>query len=179
MMAEKTQATQARPSVGEYLAVGAIIAAGIALILAATGHSTSPATVRDLVSPMTAMFALTAAVWLLMALVRNGAVLFGAASIKYFKDYKADQPDERIERPARTFNNLMQAPMLFYVISLLMIAIPWVDRPQINLAWLYVGSRALHAVIYMGFNYVPFRFATYAVSCITLAVMWARFALAF
>jgi hypothetical protein len=61
---------------------------------------------------MVAMFGLTAAIWLLMVLSRNGAV-----------------------------------------------------------------TRAVHAIIYIGFNHVPCRFATYAVSCITLGTMWARFAL--
>lgn len=179
MMAEKSQLSYTRPSVGEYLMVGAIIGAGAVMVLAATSNSASPAAVRELVSPMTAMFILTAVVWLLMALFRNGAVLFGVASVTYFRDYKTEPPAEWLERPARAFNNLMQVPMLFYVVTLMMIAAPWVDRPQIRLAWIYVAFRILHTIIYISVNYVPFRFATYAASCVTLAVMWARFALAF
>jgi hypothetical protein len=57
----------------------------------------------------------TAAIWLLMVLSRNGAVLMGAASVEYFRDYKGLPARECIERPARTFNNLMQVPTLFYV----------------------------------------------------------------
>jgi hypothetical protein len=179
MTAEKSQPPHGRPSVSEYLMIGAIIATGVAMILTATSYSTSPAAVRELVFPMTAMFALTAVAWLLMTILRFGAVIFGVASVTYFKDYKTEPPAEWIERPARIFNNLMQVPMLFYVVTLMMLAAPWVDRPQVILAWIYVAFRVLHAIIYMGFNYVPFRFATYAASCITLVVMWARFALAF
>lgn len=166
-----------RPSAREYLAVGTIIAGGVALIAWVTSRPAEPADGRQLILPMCAMFSLTAAVWLLMVLSRNVAVLFGSASIKYFSDYKSEQPHEKIERPARTFNNLMQVPTLFYVVALLMIVVPWVDDAQIALAWIYVASRTLHAIIYIGFNYVPFRFATYAVSCVTLVVMWGRFAL--
>jgi hypothetical protein len=176
-MAETVQPTHSRPRFSEYLAVGTIIAAGVAIIVAATSRSPAPVDVRELVGPMLAMFALTATVWLLMALFRNGAVLYGAASVKYFHDYKTEPPDEWIERPARTFNNLMQVPALFYITALLMMIFPWVDRAQINLAWIFVATRVLHTIIYIGFNYVPFRFATYAVSCITLGVMWMRFAL--
>ena len=52
-----------------------------------------------------------------------------------------------------------------------------IDSSQIYLAWIFVVTRAVHAIIYIGFNHVPCRFATYAVSCITLGTMWARFAL--
>jgi hypothetical protein len=61
-------------------------------------------------------------------LAANGAfskrrVLMGAASVEYFRDYKGLPPREWIERPARTFNNLMQVPTLFYVVALLLIAL--------------------------------------------------------
>lgn len=166
-----------RPSCKEYLAVSAIIAAGALAIAALSTRAAIPADPREFASPMIAMFALTAAVWLLMVISRNGAVLLGAASVSYFRDYKTEPPSEWIERPARTFNNLMQVPTLFYVVILLMIAFRDVDASQLSLAWMYVASRAIHAGIYILFNYVPFRFAVYAVSCITLAIMWARFAL--
>lgn len=163
-----------RPSVAEYLAIGAIVAAGVALIAKMSSLPVVPAGVRELASPMIAMFALTAVVWLLMVISRNAAVLFGAASVRYFRDYKTDPPGEWIERPARTFNNLMQVPTLFYVVALLMIGLRDIDSSQVSLAWMYVATRAIHAAIYVLFNYVPLRFAFYAVSCITLAAMWAR-----
>jgi hypothetical protein len=102
------------------------------------------------------MFALTAAVWLLMVLSRNVAVLFGAASISYFRDYWNEQPDDRIERPARAFNNLTQVPTRFCVIALLMITLRRVDGSQVLLAWIYVASRATYAVIYIYSITFPF-----------------------
>lgn len=171
------QADGRRPSGNEYLAVFAIILAGVVAIAALSTRPVIPAAPVDIVSPMIAMFALTAVVWLLMVIARNGAVLLGGASLKYFRDYETEPPSEWIERPARAFNNLMQVPTLFYVVMLLMIAFHNADALQLSLAWMYVASRAVHASIYILFNYVPFRFAVYAVSCITLAIMWARFAL--
>ncbi len=176
-MAEIAQSARRRTHLNEYLAMGAMIAVGIATIVAAMSPSPAPVNVRELVGPMLAMFVLTAIVWLLMVVFRFGAVLKGAASIKYFRDYKTEPPDEWIERAARTFNNLMQVPALFYVTALLMMIIPWVDRAQINLAWIFVATRLLHTIIYIGLNSVPIRFAAWAVGCITLAVMWMRFAL--
>jgi hypothetical protein len=178
-MSETVQILHGRPLTKRYLAVSVIIAASVALLVVVTGEPLVPADARELVRPMSAMFALTAAVWLLMGLYRNVAVMRGIASIRYYHDYKSNVPDEWIERPARTFNNLMQVPTLFYVIALLMMVTAQVDRVQIVLAWIFVGARMLHAAIYIGFNYVPFRFAMFTVSCMTLAVMWGRFALRF
>lgn len=166
-----------RPNLREYLAIAIVIAAGVAPVWWASTLASAPAESREIVVPMTAMFTLTSAVWLLMVISRNVAVLRGAASVKYFRDYGDGAPDEWIERPARCFNNLMQAPTLFYVVALLAIVLRSVDASQVSLAWIYVASRAVHTTIHIVFNYVPLRFASYAVSCITLAVMWARLAL--
>lgn len=166
-----------RPSAREYFAVVMVICIGVALIVRAWNLPNVPADPQGIVAPMIAMFTLTAAVWLLMVIYRNGAVLLGAVTVRYFRDCSADAPPEWIERPTRTFNNLMQAPTLFYVVALLMIVLRKIDASQVSLAWIYVATRAVHAAIYILFNYVPLRFAFYAASCITLAVMWARLAL--
>lgn len=176
-MTETARSVLSRPSIREYLAVGAIIAAGASANIVATSGTAYPADIRELLLPMLAMFALTAAVWLLMVIFRNGAVLLGAIPMTYFRDYKAAMLEQWIERPARAFDNLMQVPTLFYVAALLMIVFLRVDSTQVTLAWIFVASRAIHAIIYIGFNYVPFRFATYTIGCITLATMWAQLAL--
>ena len=166
--------TYMRPTAGEYLAVGVTLAIGIALLVWVTGRPALPADPQEVVRPMVAMFALTAVVWLLMVIARNGAIFLQVASVKYYRDYHSDAPPEWIERPARTFNNLLQVPTLFYVVSLLMLSLPWADSTQVTLAWMFGGSRLLHAIIYIGFNYVPLRFAMYTIGCITLGVMWIR-----
>lgn len=177
MIFRAVRSSHSRPSLGGYLAVTGILIIGVVSILVAIHRAPAPFDEQELVWPMVAMFGLTAAIWLLMVLSRNGAVLMGAASVEYFRDYKGLPPREWIERPARTFNNLMQVPTLFYVVALLLIALRNIDRAQIYLAWIFVVTRAVHAIIYIGFNHVPCRFATYAESCITLGTMWARFAL--
>jgi uncharacterized membrane protein YozB (DUF420 family) len=74
-MSETVQISHGRPLIKTYLVVSAIIAASIALLVVATGEPPVPADARELVRPMSVMFALTAAVWLLMGLYRNGAVM--------------------------------------------------------------------------------------------------------
>jgi hypothetical protein len=51
------------------------------------------------------------------------------------------------------------------------------DGTQVAIAWVFVAMRAIHAIVHIGFNFVPYRFAAFIGGCIVLGVLWARFAL--
>jgi hypothetical protein len=176
----KEPATQpeGKPTLGQYAAVGAFLLLFCVLLGFLGGDTPSPLPMDALIAPMAALVALTALVWLLMVVVRNAAVMLGRISAMRFVHYAGADHDERIERPARAFNNLFQVPMLFYVACLLMMITTRVDRHQLELAWVFVGMRALHAVVYVGWNHLPSRFATWIASCIALGVIWTRLVLA-
>lgn len=164
-------------SLADYYRVTALLTAfaiGLAIITNLTPAAV-PSPIR-LLPPIEALVGLTAVVWLLMLVVRNGTILRGITRPEYYRDYVTATPPEWVERPARTFNNLLQAPILFYVVCLLMMVTGRVDEAQITLAWVYVGMRLVHAIIYLGWNYVPYRFASWNASCLALGVIWARFA---
>lgn len=155
---------------------GALAAGAAGLVLLGL----TPAAAIDphaLTKPMLALFALTVAVWIALPITRNWAVLTGRASPRYFHDFRTDPPAEWIERPARTYDNLMQAPTLLYVISILMIVTPWADSVQVTLAWIFVALRAIHAAIYIGSNHLLARFASFALSSFALWEIWLRYAL--
>jgi hypothetical protein len=169
----------AAPQVGiaEYVRVTAMLTlycVGLA-VLTRTAPMPNPSPER-LIAPMEALVGLTAFIWLLMVLVRNGTILRGITKPSYYRDYQSDAPPEWVERPARTFNNLLQVPSLFYVICLLMMVTGKLDDVQVTLAWVFVAMRFVHAVIYIGWNYVPYRFGAWIAGCITLGVLWTRFA---
>lgn len=134
---------------------------------------------RELIQPIVALVGLTAMVWVLMFAFRNVAIVRRIASLRYYKAYHADTPPEWVERPARTFMNLLEVPLLFYVVCVLMLQTGRWDSVQLSLAWLFVALRCVHAIVYIGFNDVPMRFATYAMGCIAVTVLWWRFASAF
>lgn len=132
-----------------------------------------------LVWPMLWLVGLTGVVWLLMAIARNYAVIRGAAELHYFRTYQTQAPAEWVERPARAFMNLLELPLLFYVLCLLLMQTHLLDSVQLTLAWLFVALRYAHSAVHIGINYVPIRFAFYAMGFVTLAAMWIRFALHF
>jgi hypothetical protein len=72
--------------------------------------------------------------------------------------------------------NLMEAPVLFYAACAFMLATGKFDGTQVALAWAFVLTRYVHALIHIGFNYVPFRFTAFLAGTVTLAILWTRFA---
>ena len=129
---------------------------------------------RELLPSVFLLVLLTAIVWLLMLLARNVSVAIGKVSMRYYESYRSDAPPEWIERPARTFMNLLEVPVLFYVACLLMLVTQHCDRAQVLLATTFVATRFVHALVYIGVNHVPARFGAYVAGCVTLGVIWVR-----
>ena len=165
----------------KYLLIGVILAAFVAVLVAVVRTTSASAHVAQgaaaaLIQPVVALVVLTAIVGLMMVVYRNVALIRGAASARYFRTFTADQPAEWVERPARTYMNLLELPVLFYVVCLLMLATGSFDSVQVSLAWGFVMTRYVHAFIYIGFNHLPLRFTAFLTGVITLAVIWTRFA---
>jgi hypothetical protein len=162
-----------------YLVISVLLAAFFARLLVLVTHAApGPVDPHALLPPVFALVLLTAVVWLAMLVVRNANVALGKVSMRYYQTYREGAPPEWVERPARTFMNLLEVPVLFYVACLMMLATNACDAAQVALAWTFVGTRVLHAIIYMAWNYVPARFAAYVIGCVTLGVIWTRLAYA-
>src|SRR5712691_11832415 len=163
----------------KYLAVGVILAAFVAVLVAVVRTASAQivqGAAAALIQPVVALVVLTAIVGLMMVVYRNVALIRGTASERYFRTFTADMPAEWVERPTRTYMNLLELPVLFYVVCLLMLTTGRFDPVQVSLAWIFVTTRYVHAFIYIGFNYVPLRFAAFLTGVFTLAVIWTRFA---
>jgi hypothetical protein len=90
----------------------------------------------------------------------------------------ADIAIERSAYPLRArllsnnFDNQFQLPVLFYVATLITLfatATSWVD---VLLAWVFVGTRYVHAAIHVTTNRLYQRFAAYCAGLAVLAVFW-------
>jgi len=158
-----------------YLIIVVILAAFVALLAAVVRTAPQQVAAAALIGPVVALVVLTAVVAVMMVAYRNLAVIRGAATLRYFQTF-ADKPAEWVERPARTYMNLLELPVLFYVVCLLMLATGRFDSVQVALAWIFVVTRCVHAFIYIGFNHVPLRFTAFLSGALALAVIWTRFA---
>jgi hypothetical protein len=74
------------------------------------------------------------------------------------------------------FQNQLETPVLFYVLTVLAWITRHADYLFVVLAWCYVALRIVHAYIHVTDNNVPRRGAVFLASMVVLAVMWAVFA---
>jgi hypothetical protein len=67
--------------------------------------------------------------------------------------------------------NQFEAPVLFYVLCLVLYSINAAGMAAIVLAWLFVLSRFAHAYVHIGSNYVPMRLRLFLFGCFVLIGM--------
>ena len=107
-----------------------------------------------------------------MAVNRFRAVGREEVDPAYYALYQDGAETERLRVITRHFSNLLELPLLFYII-LVIISISGLASPLlIALAWLYVALRFLHAYIHLGSNIVLNRFRAYGASVVVLLAIW-------
>ncbi|HEV8109051.1 MAG TPA: MAPEG family protein, partial [Burkholderiales bacterium] len=81
-----------------------------------------------------------------------------------------------VSLPNRNFMNLLELPMLFYVVCIALYVTLSVDAYAVALAWLYFALRVAHSVVHLTYNNVFHRLGVYAASAVVLVMLWVRFA---
>jgi hypothetical protein len=83
--------------------------------------------------------------------------------------------------PARqaeyNYLNQFELPVLFYVLTVLVIITRKGDLLFVLLAWVFVVCRVLHAVVHLTSNSLTWRAPAFGVSAIVLFAMWVIFML--
>jgi hypothetical protein len=82
----------------------------------------------------------------------------------------------RVQQVSNSYSSQFQLPLLFYVLTVLVIVTHHADVMFVVLAWLFVLSRLVHAYIHTGTNYVRHRFNAFALGAVILLTMWIIFA---
>ena len=72
-------------------------------------------------------------------------------------------------------SNQFEAPVLFYVLTVLAIITKHADILFVVLAWIFVLSRIAHAVVHVTTNNLQQRGPLFGVGLLVLAVMWLIF----
>jgi hypothetical protein len=94
---------------------------------------------------------------------------------KYYVLLSGDTPPDYVQKIGRNFVNLLEVPVLFYLLAVLVITLDINNTLLLNLAWLYVALRLVHTIIHVSYNYVMHRFMVFALSVLTLLIMWVQF----
>jgi hypothetical protein len=79
-------------------------------------------------------------------------------------------PDD-VVKVSNNIANQFEAPVLFYILCLVIYSIDAAGTVAIVLAWLFALSRCAHAYVHVGSNYVPMRLRLFLVGCLVLLAM--------
>jgi hypothetical protein len=93
----------------------------------------------------------------------------------------AFQLGESAEVPAdvavanRNLMNLLEMPLLFYVVSVAFYVTHHAGPRTVGLAWVYVALRVLHSCEHLTANHVLRRLFLFTASNVVLIALWIRF----
>ena len=125
--------------------------------------------------PVFGLAALTFGIGIRLAILRFTAVKRGDLSPRYFAINRGGEIPEYLAKVSNNYNNLLELPVLFYVVSVLLYVTNQVEPAQIILAWVFVCSRYLHSYIHTTYNNVRHRLRSFMLGVIVLISMWCLF----
>jgi hypothetical protein len=126
-------------------------------------------------APMGALALLTFVVLTMIPLRRFRAGFAGKIVPDDFKYGESANVPPDVSIPNRAYMNLLEMPVLFYVICLMLYVSSRVSPAFLALAWIYVALRVVHSIIHVTYNNVSHRLIPFAVSNLIVAVMWGLF----
>jgi len=127
--------------------------------------------------PMFALAAWTMIVLLIVPVVRIRAALRREVRAKDFRFGESAAVPGHVSLPNRNYMNLLELPMLFYVVCLILFVTAGANPVAVALAWAYVALRIVHSLIHLTYNHVIHRLTVFALSSTVLTVLWVLAAL--
>jgi len=120
-----------------------------------------------------AMLTLGIAIW--MGRLRFVAVKRGDLNPRYYELNRGGKVPDYLAKVSQNYDNLLELPILFYVVAGLLYATKQVESAQLVLAWLFVGSRSIHSYIHTTSNNVRYRMRAFLAGGVVLIGMWLLF----
>ena len=122
-------------------------------------------------------------IWPVLAQIFLTLIMFIMLGVRKVKAVKAGEVNrqqaavnnrvwpEDVVKVSNNIANQFEAPVLFYVLCLVLYSIDAAGMAAIALAWLFALSRFAHAYVHIGSNYVPMRFRLFMIGCLVLIGM--------
>ena len=89
-----------------------------------------------------------------------------------FRHGESKRVAPEVSLPNRNFMNLLETPVLFYVVCFVYQASAAALPNFVLLAWIYVVLRVVHSLIHLSYNRVRHRMLAFALSTFVLMAMW-------
>jgi hypothetical protein len=131
-------------------------------------------TIRDVLLPLFVQVILTFVLLFWMAFLRTTCVMSGSVATRDIALREPNWP-VRTTQVANAFHNQLELPILFYVLTILAWDTHHAGTVFVALAWLFVISRVIQAIIHVTDNHVRRRGLAFILGAIVLAIMWANY----
>ena len=125
--------------------------------------------------PMMAHVLLVYGLYGLMFMRRMAAVRSGNARVSQFRENRDEPAESLFVRNSLT--NQFELPVLFHAVCLALFAAGAADGVALALAWLFIASRYVHALIHVTTNRIRHRQPAFTAGLLLLALMWGWLAL--
>jgi hypothetical protein len=122
--------------------------------------------------PLLILAGWTSLVLLLIPIARFRAGFKGEIQANDFKYGESPQVPPHVSIPNRNYMNLLELPMLFYVVGLMLFVTAGNTATTQALAWTYVALRIAHSLVHLTYNHVIHRLVVFATSNVVLVVLW-------
>ena len=123
--------------------------------------------------PLFALAAWTLIVLVLIPIARVRSVRQREIATDDFKYGESPKVPGKVAIPNRNYMNLLELPMLFYVVGILLYITGGSSHVVVAIAWAFVALRLVHSTIHLTYNHVLHRLAAFTLSNFALVLLWA------
>ncbi|HZJ91901.1 MAG TPA: MAPEG family protein [Thiopseudomonas sp.] len=127
----------------------------------------------EIIYPMFALVVLTFVIGFSMGISRLISAKKGLVDRRYFQLFTGSAPDS-IVKLGRNFSNLLEVPVLFYAVGIILLALDITSQLMLGLAWAFVVLRVIHSIIHVTYNNPMHRFLVFLLSSSIVLVMWIQ-----
>lgn len=122
--------------------------------------------------PVLAQIILTFALLVGMAWARQKAIRAPGFTFSHIALDNSRWPEDA-RKYANAYSNQFELPVVFYVLCLIALMTAKADFLMVLLAWAFVVTRVVHALVHTGDNIVPRRGGAFALGALILMIMTA------
>lgn len=129
-----------------------------------------------IIAPIVALTVWTMIIWIWMYATRlpamsrakiDGIAMVGSTG-RSLRDQLVTAGEERASWVADNYNHLLEQPVVFYAVTLVLAIIGAGGGLNLTLAWAYVGLRVVHSLVQILSNRVVIRFSMFALASLAL-----------
>lgn len=133
-----------------------------------------------------ALAAWTMIIWIWMYATRlpamsrakiDGLAMVGSTG-RSLRDQLVAAGEERASWVADNYNHLLEQPVVFYAVTIVLAVIGAGGGLNLTLAWAYVGLRVVHSLVQILSNRVVIRFSVFALASLCLMALVVHAAMA-